>query len=177
MADVPWNPSRLDVQAFAHAGADLVGEVPAAQLVRFSEGATHWPAVRWVLHGEERKVLGGEAEVWVRLEAEAVAEATCQRCLKPVKLSLRVADWYRFVRDEAQAATLDAELEQDVLVLSRTFNVHEWLEDELLLALPIVPMHETCPEPLPLAEDEPVPAARSENPFAVLAGLKSKSST
>lgn len=143
---------------------------------RFSEGASHWPLVRWALRAEERKVLGGEAEIWLHLEAEACAEAACQRCLQTVQLPLQIEGWYRFVRDEAQAAELDAELEQDVLVLSRAFDVREWLEDELLLALPIVPMHEQCPEALPLSGEPAEEEAPRKNPFAVLAGLKGKSS-
>jgi uncharacterized protein len=47
------------------------------------------------------------------------------------------------------------------------------LEDELILAVPLVPRHERCPEPLPLPADEPdeMPA---EHPFAKLAALKQR---
>ena len=47
------------------------------------------------------------------------------------------------------------------------------IEDELLLALPLVPRHEQCPEPLPRAFVEDDPAIDpADNPFAVLAALK-----
>jgi uncharacterized protein len=52
------------------------------------------------------------------------------------------------------------------------------VEDELLLALPIVPMHERCPMPLPMAADE-APATEETDrphPFAALAALKGKTS-
>lgn len=177
-----WNPLRLDVQAFARAAASIEGEWPAAELPRLAEvaapesPAARWAVVRWQLSGEERPVRGGEPEVWLHLRVEAEASPTCQRCLKPVRLPLRVDGPFRFVRDEATAAELDAESEEDVLVISRSFDVRDWVEDELLLALPIVPLHEpACPEPLPLALDEGEPepeAAERPHPFAVLQSLK-----
>jgi uncharacterized protein len=48
------------------------------------------------------------------------------------------------------------------------------VEDELILALPLVPLHEVCPEVLPMSVADPEFEAASErpNPFGVLAGLK-----
>lgn len=180
MAEPTWNPLQLDVQAFAKAGVRLEGEWPAQSLPRFAEGgdASAWPAVRYAVAGDTQSVLGADAEIWLSLQVQAEAEAVCQRCLKPVRLPLRLDLRTRFVRDEDQAATLDAELDEDVLVLSRRFDLREWVEDELLLALPIVPMHEQCPEPLPLgseAEEEPLSAP--EHPFAALAALRGKTRT
>ena len=55
-----------------------------------------------------------------------------------------------------------------------TFNLHELVEDELLLSLPMVPMHETCPvTPVFSAGDPAVEATEAKpNPFAVLGQLK-----
>lgn len=174
-----WNPLRLDVPAFARAGEPIEGHWPAAELPRLAEvgaaesPASGWAAVRWQLSGEERPVLGGEPEVWLQLRVDAEAWPTCQRCLQAVRMPLQVDRAFRFVRDEAQAAALDAELDDDVLVLSRAFDVREWVEDELLLALPIVPLHEACPEPLPLPADEPAEQVEARpNPFAALQVLK-----
>lgn len=182
-----WNPLRLDVQAFARAAEAIEGQWPVTELPRLAEVAAaeapaeHWPAVRWQLDGEERPVRGGEPEVWLHLRVAAQASPTCQRCLKPVQLPLQVDARFRFVRDEATAAELDADSDEDVLVLSRSFDVREWVEDELLLALPIVPLHEPdCPEPLPLAADEDTPepaAAERPHPFAVLQSLKTGNKT
>ena len=35
--------------------------------------------------------------------------------------------------------------EEDLLALSREFDLHELIEDELLMALPVVPKHDECP--------------------------------
>jgi hypothetical protein len=79
----------------------------------------------------------------------------------------------RFVAGEDAAAALDAESEDDVLALTPALDLRQLIEDELLLALPIVPRHDHCPEPLPRAFADPQGAASpAENPFAALAALK-----
>ena len=82
--------------------------------------------------------------------------------------------WFRFVRDEDQAAELDMDSEDDVLSLPRHLDLRELMEDELLLELPVVPRHEECPEPLPPAniDEEEAPSQERPNPFAALAALK-----
>ncbi|HEY9107287.1 MAG TPA: YceD family protein, partial [Roseateles sp.] len=96
-------------------------------------------------------------------------------CLGALAVPLDVDRWIRFVPDAAQAEALDAELEDDVLELQRQMDLRELVEDELLLALPLVPRHEACPEPLPHADEETVgeeEEAERPNPFAALAALK-----
>jgi uncharacterized protein len=179
--DRPFNPRSLDVAAFAQAQATLAGVWPAADLGRLAESGapeappSTWPEVRWQVSGQQRPVLGGAPEVWLALQVQAQVRPTCQRCLQPVSIDLTIDRPFRFVRDEDEAAALDADSEEDVLVLSRRFDVQEWVEDELLLALPIVPLHEACPQPLPLsaAPVEDAPPERP-NPFAVLQALKGK---
>lgn len=65
--------------------------------------------------------------------------------------------------------------EEDLLALSREFNLRELLEDELIMALPLVPRHEECPQAVRLAssdEDFEAANATAPNPFAALANLK-----
>lgn len=94
--------------------------------------------------------------------------------LQRMPLALQAERSFLFVRDEATAAQLDEELEDDVLVLPRQLDLLELVEDELILALPLVPRHETCPQPLPMsAADAGWPAEEAEpHPFAALAALK-----
>ncbi|WP_374660373.1 DUF177 domain-containing protein [Inhella sp.] len=184
MTSKTWNPLRLDVAAFARDGGYFEGSWPAQALTRFAQGAPECPAeewspVQWSVTGEERVVTGGAAQWWLRLQVRAQTQQTCQRCLSPVAVPLEIDRWTQFVRDEAEAAALDAEQEEDVLVASRNFDCKEWLEDELLLALPIVPMHERCPSPVALKDAPPEAALEppEKHPFAVLAALKRKSGT
>ena len=84
---------------------------------------------------------------------------------------------FRFVETEELAQAQDDEAQEDVLVLSRAFNLLELIEDELLLAVPLIPKHEVCPVAVKLAVADPGFEAALEqkvNPFAVLAGLKDR---
>jgi uncharacterized protein len=174
------DPLHLDVAAFAGEGASLAGQWPAPTLDRLADlqappQDVPLADVAWQVQGERRPVTGGEAELWLGLRADTGAWLTCQRCLQPFKVPLAIDRRIRFVRGETQAEALDAESDDDVLALARSTDVRALLEDELLLALPLVPRHDLCPQPLPMAaqadmpEDEPA----RPNPFAALQALKS----
>jgi len=172
-------PEKLDVAALAHDGASLAGEWPAVSLERLADSAapeapaSGWPALRWSLHGEIRQPKGGKAQTWLRLTASGQVALTCQRCLKPVHEDVDIDRWIRFVDTEAEAAALDIDSDDDVLALPRHLDARELIEDELLLALPLVPRHEACPEPLSHADDAADPEEEERpNPFAKLAALK-----
>jgi uncharacterized protein len=177
-----WNPRRLDVRAFAQAAASLQDEEPLSAFPRvqaeaaLDDGATLTP-VRWRAQGEMRPAAsGGTPDVWLHLQADARVPLICQRCLAPVDTPLTVDRWFRFVADEATAEAQDDDCEEDLLALEPKPDLHDVLEDELLMELPLVPMHDTCPEPVSLrtagAGDAPEAAAPRKNPFAELAKLK-----
>ena len=69
----------------------------------------------------------------------------CQRCLHPVRERMTVSRSIRFARDENEAARLDADSDDDVLAVSRQFHLLELVEDELIMDLPMVPLHGHCP--------------------------------
>ena len=178
-----WNPRRLDVRAFAQAGESLQGQVPLAQLDRLVQECVASEVadvgVHWQAHAEERSEAGGAKSIWARLVASATLPLTCQRCLGPVQVPLEVDRWYRFVEDEETAQAQDDDCEEDVLALEPRPDWLALVEDELIMALPLVPMHETCPSLLnvsllPAEQEEGAPAERP-NPFAVLARPAAKS--
>ena len=171
-----FDPLRLDVAAFAKDEGRLDGRWPLRDLVRLHDAA-HTEAlpgegddVAWQARGEWRRT-GGEGQPWLHVTASARMALVCQRCLGPVEERLDVARSFLFVHGEDAAAQLDADSEDDVLALTRALDLHELIEDELLLALPLVPRHGVCPEPLPLADEADVEDDKP-NPFAVLAALK-----
>ena len=171
-----FDPLRLDVAAFAKDGESLGGTWPLESLERLADSvhpgaAAEAPEVTWRLAGELRAAKGGQAEVWLHVSASAEVVLECQRCLKPVTEALQVERSFLFVQGEDAAAELDADSEDDVLALTRSLDARELVEDELLLALPIVPRHGVCPDPLPVAQDD-LPEDEKPNPFAKLAALK-----
>lgn len=177
MAARSYDPFRLDLEVFAADGAVLEGRWPIRQLRRVAEATVAETVsgvadeLSWRARGERRKARGGEGQVWLHLHAATELALECQRCLKPVGVPIEIDRSFLFVAGEDAAAQLDAESEDDVLVLSRAYDLRELIEDEVLLALPLVPRHAHCPEPLPLVPDD-LAAEPEPSPFAALAALK-----
>ncbi len=173
-----YSPDRLDVKAFAQAGAHLSGHDTLLRYQRLAEEARGLhPDLRvdWSADGEVRSTHGLGGQVWLHLKASASVPLTCQRCLQPVDVPLQVDREFRFVADEATAEALDEDSEEDLLALHRDFNLRELIEDELIMALPLVPRHDTCPVPVQLASDAAdfeAASASAPNPFAALASLR-----
>lgn len=178
-----FNPRRLDLRALVQAGDTLSGDTPLADLERLAaEAVAPGQPVRWSARAEYRQpaVLTGVARadapvLWLHLMAEAAVPLTCQRCLGPVDTPLAVDRWFRFVADETTAEAEDEDSEEDVLVFSPAFDLLSLVEDELIMALPLVPLHGTCPVAVVTQAGEvDVPVADKPNPFAALAQLKKK---
>lgn len=177
MSSRDFDPFSLDVAAFAKASGQLDGHWPLARFDRLTESAVadalvpDAGEVDWHLRGEARAMRGGEVQVWLHLRAATALPLECQRCLKPVDTALQIERSFLFVHGEDAAAQLDADSDDDVLALTRALDLRELIEDELLLAMPIVPRHEVCPEPLPASTDDGQ-VEEKPNPFAALAALK-----
>lgn len=180
MTEPDFDPSSVDVAAFAERGATVSGVWPLTALDRLREEfhpdvqPAGSESVDWRVAGEARARRGAEPEIWLHLACTARLALVCQRCLQPVDVDVQVERSFQFVASEALAAEIDADSEDDVLALSRTLNLIELIEDELLLGLPLVPRHSTCPQPLRPPAD-PEPFEERANPFAVLGDLKRKS--
>jgi uncharacterized protein len=167
----------LDVLAFCRAGDNLSGAWPLVQMQRLAASLDGAPAAdavaAWSAKGLLRPVAGGQPEVWLHLQGAAAVTLQCQRCLRAMTEDLAVDRHFRFVRHEDEAARLDEEIEDDVMVLPTRLDLTELLEDELILALPIVPRHSgVCPDPLPLRADKGLKEASAPHAFAALAALR-----
>lgn len=178
-----FSADRLDINAFAKQQGRLEGDEPLARFARLArEQAAGAPEalVRWRADGEWQAESGstGHASAgraWLHLHASVDLTLTCQRCLQPALIPVQADRSFRFVADEATAAAEDEDSDEDVLVASRDFDLHELVEDELLMAVPMVPMHEQCPDTVRLSASSPeFEAGGSEkaNPFAALASLR-----
>ena len=191
------DPLHLNVAHFAADAQDAAGDWPLAALPRLADSecppdagpplktvvsadspklptrADRDPArrVRWHAVGSLRRV-GGEDQVWLHLQAEADVVLQCQRCLLPLAAAVHVDRHFRFVADEDTAAALDDEMEDEVLVLAKSLDLRDLVEDEMLLALPLVPRHDACPEAVPMQFGDVGTVEEKANPFASLAILR-----
>ena len=169
---------HLDVVNFARDAITLKGEGVLTDWPRLAQElfGRDMPAgpVVWRLQGRSVQQSGGADQIWLDVKASIHLPMQCQRCLTPVLETVQAERAFRFVVDEATAAVLDDEAEEDILVISRDFDALALIEDELILSLPLVPLHEVCPEQVPMSVADPEfeAAAQRPNPFGVLAGLK-----
>lgn len=171
--------------ALADAGERLEGSWPGDDLPRWAQSQSMpqdvvAAEIRWQARGDRRAAAGREPEIWLHLNARTSMWLTCQRCLQPFESPCEVDRRIRFVRTEAEAEALDAESEDDVLALVSRLDLQSLLEDELLLALPLVPRHERCPQPLPIATGDSPPDETDPgrpNPFEVLRSIGKRGSS
>lgn len=171
-------PSHLDIKAFAQAASHIAGHDLLSKYERLSQevqGLGPDNPLNWSARGEVRVDESGAEQVWLHLTVETSLPLTCQRCLGPVDVAVDVEQSFRFVGSEAAAEEEDEESEEDVLALSQDFSLVDLIEDEVLMALPVVPRHEACPVAVKLEVVDPgfeVASAEKRNPFAVLAKLQ-----
>lgn len=163
-------PESIDVAGLHGRTVRLEGVLATAGMARLVGVGEPDPEARVALTLEVNN--RGEA----RLHGEVAGAVTlqCQRCLEPV--TVPVASTLDFALVEASEATHGESESADVLVVrDGTLELAGVVEDELLLALPVVARHradETCAPADrhfgPPGEPEP----QRENPFAVLERLK-----
>ena len=184
-------PPKLDIERFAREGGELSGALCLKDMPRLleacvdplPEGLTDaTPVARWHARGGMRPNVYGTLRPWLFLHLEASLPVRCERCLQAVAEEVNFDFEYRFVATEEQAIQEDSESEEVVLATSKTFDLLELCEDELIMAIPYMPLHEQCPSPLIdglnkagialQVVDEKQEEEVKENPFAVLEQLK-----
>ncbi|GAB4198379.1 MAG: DUF177 domain-containing protein [Wenzhouxiangellaceae bacterium] len=108
----------------------------------------------------------------IRLQLATEVRLTCQRTLEPFTQPLASESFVVVVRDEAEAEQVDAAHEPYLLAQER-LAWRDLVTEELLLALPLVPINPQAPA-LPTAAAEESAAAAEEprqQPFAGLGEL------
>jgi uncharacterized protein len=164
-------PDRLDLDATAEAGRTLRGRIRLASLERVlplvesSEGDFQ-VLLELGKDQDGTRYLSGSLQGMVTLQ--------CQRCLEAMEYPLDISFRLALVHDQEEAGYLTDRYEP-LLVTQEPASIAEVVADEVLLALPIAPLHgerDTCQGLV--AEYRTPDGAQRDNPFAVLAQLKQK---
>ena len=165
----PWS-QPLDVDRLARGEAEIDFDVPLAELSRLK---ARMPGIGGSVRGAVR--FGRQSDFAVaELSLAGKATLQCQRCMQAMELPLESTTHVALIFAEADAAEVPAELEP-VLARSGSISAGELVEEELLLALPIVPLHEelrecAVPPAAPLVSAA-APEHVTQRPFAGLAEL------
>ena len=171
-------PTRLDLKLLAQSGSAISGSDMLSKYERLSQEALGLAAdspIDWSASGENRSATTGEDQVWLHVTARVSMPLVCQRCMGPMDVALDVSPSFRFVATEEIALAQDEDAEEDVLVFSREFNLAALIEDELLMALPLIPRHDVCPTEVKLSTADAAfneASVEKTNPFSALAKLQ-----
>ncbi|MEI8028184.1 MAG: YceD family protein [Comamonadaceae bacterium] len=175
--------THLDVKLLAQGAKALTGHDLLSRFERLATEASELGTDRvlnWSALGELRFDEAGAEQVWLHLTVDTSLPLACQRCLGPVDIKVAVNRSFRFVQSEQAALEQDEDAEEDILVFSPEFKLVDLIEDEVLLALPVVARHEACPVEVKLAVADPgfdTAGEEKSNPFAVLGRMQTRKTT
>jgi len=156
----------IDSLTFAREAGSLQGELPIAGLTRVLDLLAE-SAGRLAYRVEGRMGARNRSQLW--LELDGTLTLCCQRCLEGVEYPLEVRSLLEFVDDEDELTQEEIEDDsRDFLLSQKELDVMALIEDEIILALPAAPCHESCA--MPIASQ----GTTKVSPFSVLTGLKGR---
>jgi uncharacterized protein len=165
-------PLQIDPRKLALQGISLEGTVNVEDLPRLASAVTSicgplWASVQFNLDESKAKVATGSIKVPV--------ETVCQRCLDPLTIELQAEFAVQVIWSEDNINRVATNYEP-WLVTDKLADFSELLEDEILLALPLVNYHAKgeCTGDTFMQEDEGAAGDEvvTDNPFNVLLQLK-----
>jgi uncharacterized protein len=115
----------------------------------------------------------------VRGHIQANFMLQCQRCMGSLNYEI-MDDFISGVVDNEEQATDIPEGYDDIIIANEAvLAIQDMIEDDLIISLPIVPMHDpdVCNIKLPLGVGSHEPVAEDNNPFKVISILRSKSTS
>ena len=117
----------------------------------------------------------GYASVKGNITADLKVE--CQRCMQPMDVRINSRFKFAFVHSEDEFDMIPDEFEPYIIEGDEQ-SVIDIFEDELLLSVPMVPVHEEpCSDYMSAHEQEKQAEREASHPFAALKALKGKDKT
>lgn len=166
-------PQKVDPFRFAENAIRLQGLLPVKDMQRLCE----------VLH-EETGEIGvdiefGKNEQGIRFvtgQLSGTLQLQCQRCMEPLAYEITNKIWLAIVHTEDEAEDLPTGYDS-IVVKDGILVIQDMVEDELIVSMPVVPMHDPkdCKVTLPLIiESDQATQMEKESPFKVIEFLRAK---
>lgn len=166
---------RVDIFALARDAGRVVGRLRVDDLARLSQ------SVRETVGEIDFEFIATQDRLGRplgRLELNGSLSLTCELCEAALAYPLHEVRTYRFARSEreVQCEPIDPGESSELLLGAVRFDVHELVEDEAILAIPISPRHTSCQAAIEakVAMSEAESPAADTRPFSVLAQFKSR---
>ena len=160
-------PVTVNPVELAGQGAHLTGTLPLKAMSRLTQACLE---DKGEVHAD---LYFGRAESGNVLEMTGTVDATvrvaCQRCLEPMELELRTETRLLLLRTGEREESLAQEV--DALVADRPLLLIQLVEDELLLVMPMIPLHSLDRCPAREHVDSPGGAPKAK-PLSTLGRLK-----
>lgn len=149
---------------FAAEGASVSGTIALTDLGRLSDVLVDTSGeVTYSLVGE----FGLDRKARLRLAATGMLPMRCQRCLGRIEWPLDIEVVLELVKLGQPIPEDEFENDEfDAIEAAPDLDVLALVEDEIVLAVPIAPRHESCDAP------RPVKGSEKESPFASLVKLR-----
>jgi uncharacterized protein len=164
-------PERIDPYRFADQRRILEGAYALEKMPRLVKAVEQAKGNVYVKFEFSRSPQG-HAELDGHIKADLVL--ICQRCLGPMDYSVKSELHLAIVPSDAEASQLQNEI--DTAVVAEELFLRDFIEDELMLSLPLIPRHERvedCDETASQYlhtdfEQDKAQQEKKENPFSVL---------
>lgn len=169
-------PAYVDIRKVFLQEAKVGGQVDLSRLPRFQE----------ILYGEDASIecdlafiINRQGQRQITGQVTASGQLACERCLEPVAIELHEQIRLILLDSEPEAAALEPDWDP-WLCSEYKLQLAELVEEQLILALPIVNLHadKDCIQQLEYSQAAILPAKDeagdedNESPFAVLEQLK-----
>jgi uncharacterized protein len=150
----------IDGPRFAMEREVITGALAIEDLQRLAEIGCEAATLHYAVRGSE----DADGRATLAVDVHGQLRLTCQRCLGAFEFPLAVASTLELADSQAEIDAADDE--RDRVLASKSMDVAAIVEDEVILALPMVPMHARCDVTLADAGRE------HPSPFAALEGLQ-----
>lgn len=156
-------PKIIDPWAFARQRETLSGMLLLAQTQTLKQWAATDSAVEVALAGDiddnQQHRLSGSLAVALQMQ--------CQRCLEMMTLTLNeVFDYVLIAHEDLEHSVVDGS--ETLICADSEFDVAWFIEEEVLLAIPMIVKHENCS----VLHEQTAPASTDEGRQFPFAGLK-----